>query len=70
MITKGGNIVTNDVALTDDQFINNFPSEEADPRLVRHMVHCVRNGVTTIVVRTVHSDVIASTAGSIQTFCW
>ena len=26
VITKGGNIVTNDVALTDDQFIKNFPS--------------------------------------------
>ena len=57
VITKCGNIVTN-VALTDDQFINNFPSEEADPRLVRHMVHCVRSGVTIIVVRTVNSDVI------------
>ena len=28
VITKGGNIVTNDVALTYHQFINNFPSEQ------------------------------------------
>ena len=50
--------MTNDVSLKDDQFLNGFPSEEADPRLVRHMVHCVRNGVTSVVVRTVDSDVL------------
>ena len=58
VVTKGENIMTNDVSLRDDQFINGFPSEEADPRLVRHMVHCVRNGVASVVVRTVDSDVL------------
>jgi hypothetical protein len=58
LITKGETIIANDPSLSGEELIDSFPSEEADPRLVRHMLQCVKGGVSTVVVRTVDTDVL------------
>ena len=58
VITKDAGIVTNDHLLLKDDFISYCPAEEADPKLVRHMIQCVRSGIKTVVIRTVDTDVL------------
>ena len=44
VFTKGDSIISNDTSIVNCNGINCCTSEEADPRLVRHMIHCVDRG--------------------------
>ena len=57
-ITKGDGILTNRYTLSVDPSINTCKSEEADQKLVRHMIQCVSTGTKQVVVRTVDTDVL------------
>ena len=57
-ITKGTGILTNDATLSSDPLINYNTAEEADQKLVRHVLQCLKTGVKNIVVRTIDTDVI------------
>ena len=59
-VTKGTGILTNDEMLSSDPLINYNTAEEADQKLVRHMVQCVKNGVKNVVIRTIDTDVLIS----------
>ena len=56
-LTKGEFILSNS---TLDESISIFTAEEADQKLVRHMIQCVRGVVEQYVVRTIDTDVIIS----------
>ena len=51
-------ILSNDNNLITAERINNCTVEEADPRLVRHAMHCAEKGFHNIVVRTIDTDVL------------
>ena len=55
--TKGESVLSNS-ALDESISINN--AEEADQKLVRHMIQCVRSSVKQCVLRTVDTDVVIS----------
>ena len=59
-IAKGDTVVTTDPSIASDQTIAPNFAEEADQKIVRHMIQCVRNGFRHVVIRTVDSDVIIS----------
>ena len=42
------------------QLIGNNDAEEADQKIVRHMLDCVNNGYECIMIRTIDTDVIVS----------
>ena len=50
-------ILTNDTALRTDPIISSCSAEEADQKLVRHMLQCLLIGIKTIVVKSVDTDV-------------
>ena len=56
-LTKGESILSNS---TLDESISIFTAEEADQKLVRHMIQWVRGVVEQYVVRTIDTDVIIS----------
>ena len=56
-VTKGETFLSNS---TLDESISINTAEEADQKLVRHMIQCVRSGVKQCVVRTVDTDVVIS----------
>ena len=56
-LTKGESILSNS---TLDESISIFTAEEADQKLVRHVIQCVRGVVEQYVVRTIDTDVIIS----------
>ena len=56
-VTKGESVLSNS---TLDESISINTAEEADQKLVRHMIECVRSGVKQCVVRTVDTDVVIS----------
>ena len=58
VVTKGNCILYNDRVLESDSTINLCSAEEADQKMVRHMLQCVRSGIQKVVVRTVDTDVI------------
>ena len=58
VVTKGDGILTNDSVLESDLSISSCSPKEADQKLERQMLQCVRSGIQKIVVRTVDSDVI------------
>ena len=58
VVTYGNTIVSNDNSLLSEERINNCTAEEADPRLIRHAIHCVERSYNNIVVRTVDTDVL------------
>ena len=58
VVTKGAEIKTNDITLLTDPLISPCCAEEADQKLVRHMIQCVRSGMKKVVVRTVDTDVL------------
>ena len=60
IITKGDTILTNETTILSDPSISNNSAEEADQKLVRHMLNCTRSGVQLSTVRTVDTDVIIS----------
>ena len=60
VVTKGNSINTNENTLESSPLINSCTAEEADQKLVRHMLQCVQTGVKKVVVKTVDSDVVMS----------
>ena len=58
VFTKGDSIISNDASIVNCNVINCCTSEEADPRLVRHMIHCVDTGYQNVVVYTGDTDVL------------
>ena len=56
-LTKGESSLSNS---TLDESISIFTTEEADQKLVRHMIQCVRGVVEQYVVRTIDTDVVIS----------
>ena len=56
-VTKGETFLSNS---TLDESISINTAKEADQKLVRHMIQCVRSGVKQCVVRTVDTDVVIS----------
>ena len=50
-------IVTNNTTLRRDPVISSCSAEEADQKLVRHMLQCLLTGIKTIVIKTVDTDV-------------
>ena len=57
VITIENGILTNDTTLRTDPVISSCSAEEADQKLVRHMLQCLMSGIKTIVVKTVDTDV-------------
>ena len=51
-ITNGKNIKTSDASLLLESGINDYNTEEGDPRLVRHVVSCVEK----VVVKATDTD--------------
>ena len=60
IITKGDSVLSNENRILTDQSLSNNAAEEADQKLVRHMIQCVQSGVQQCTVRTVDTDVIVS----------
>ena len=58
VVTYDKSILSNDNNLITAERINNCTAEEADPRLVRHAMHCAEKGFHNIVVRTIDTDVL------------
>ena len=56
-VTKGETVLSNS---TFDESISIDTAEEADQKMVRHMIQCVRSGVKQCVVRTVDTDALIS----------
>ena len=54
-VTKGESVLSNS---TLDESISINTAEEADQKLVRHMIQCVRSSVKQCVLRTVDKDVV------------
>ena len=57
-VTMGSTIVTTDSVLASETMINSNSAEEADQKLVRHMMQCVQSDIKLVVIRTVDSDVV------------
>ena len=53
--TKGESVLSNSAL---DESISINTAEEADQKLVRHMIQCVRSSVKQCVLRTVDKDVV------------
>jgi len=59
-VTKGETILSNDPLILNDQSLSNNSAEEADQKLVRHMIQCVRSEINECLIRTIDTDVIIS----------
>ena len=57
IVTKGESVLSNS---TLDELISINTAEEADQKLVAHMIQCVRSGEKQCIVRTVDTDVVVS----------
>ena len=56
-VTFSDSIVSNREAVLSETDINQCSSEEADPRIVRHVINLRKKGYTNVLVKTVDSDV-------------
>ena len=56
-VTKGESVLSSSIL---DESISINTADEADQKLVHHMIQCVRSGVKQCVVRTVDTDVVIS----------
>ena len=56
VITIENGILTNDTTLRTDLVISSCSAEEADQKLVQHVLQCLLTGIKTIVVKTVYTD--------------
>ena len=59
-ITKGDSILSNKSIILNDPSLSNNLAEEADQKLIRHMLQCVKSGKEQCTVRTIDTDVIVS----------
>ena len=57
-ITFGDSIISNSEAVLLETDINQCCSEEADPRIVRHVINLGKKGYTNVQVKTVDRDVV------------
>ena len=60
IITKDTMVLTNQISIADDETLTHNYAEEADQKIARHMIQCVKSGLDHVVVRTVDTDVIMS----------
>ena len=58
VVTTDDHIDTNNSILASETIINSNTAEEADQKLVRHMIQCVQSDMAKVVIRTVDSDVV------------
>lgn len=58
VITKDESVLSNVEILATDTSLTPNSAQEADQKLVRHALQCVRGGINNVVVRTVDTDVI------------
>ena len=58
VITSGDSIVSNNEAIQLEVDIIHCTSEEADPRIVRHVINLSKMGYSQIQVKTIDSDVV------------
>ena len=58
VVTKGEHVLSNVDLLAADNSLSPNSAEEADQKLVRHALQCVRSGIRNVVIRTVDTDVI------------
>ena len=59
-VAFGDFIISHSEAVLSDTDINQFSSEEADPRIVRHVINFGKKGYTNVQVKTGDSDVAIS----------
>ena len=59
-ITKGDSILSNKSIILNDPSLSNNLAEEADQKLIHHMLQCVKSGMEQCTVRTIDTDVIVS----------
>ena len=60
IITKDTMVLTNQISIADDETLTHNYAEEADQKIVRHMIQCVKSGLDHVFVRTADTDVIMS----------
>ena len=60
VMTKGETIISNSDHILNDHLISYNTAEEADQKLIRHTIQCIRSGMEEITVATVDTDVIIS----------
>ena len=58
VVRKGEHILSNNGFLAADTTLSPNSAEEADQKLVRHALQCVRSGIDYVMVRTVDTDMI------------
>ena len=58
VITKNDSVLSNDETLCINMMLTPNTAEEADQKLVRHALQCVRSGFNDVVIRTVDTDVL------------
>lgn len=57
-VTLDNSVISNEEGVLGEDLINNCPSEEADPRLIRHAINLGKRGYMHIHVKTVDTDVV------------
>ena len=57
-ITKGDSILSNKSIILNDPSLSNNLAEEADQKLIHHMLQCVKSGKEQCKVRTIDTDLL------------
>ena len=57
-VTFGDSIISNSEAVLSETEINQWSSEEVNPRIARHVINLGKKGYTVVPVKTVDSDVV------------
>ena len=58
LVTYGNTVKSNTPSLLSNQSISICEAEEADQKLIRHMLQCVQSDVKRVTMKTVDSDVV------------
>ena len=58
VVTKGDSVISNDLSICSSNDISYCTAEEADPRLVRHALHCINQEYGNVIVYTGDTDVL------------
>ena len=58
VVTKGDTVISNDLTICSSNDISYCTAEEADPRLVRHAIHCINQEYVNVIVYTGDTDVL------------
>ena len=66
--TNDETIVSTQNDVRDVEYLQPCSHEEADTRILLHVVHCVRQGLRKLVIRTVDTDVVVLAIGHSPAF--